>query len=144
MARTLLGARAGQGRSGTPSRRPACKPRRSSPQPSGRGAEAPRAVEKAVCIAYTPSGASVPQGLTMLSMQRFGGAVNQGAVRLLPELVLGRRAGGHVQPGEVSQQEEMRPLKKVLEHGGRDGAIRAEPASVRRPPRRPVIASRRP
>jgi len=42
----------------------------------------------------------------MLSMKRFGGAVNQGAVRLLPELALGRRAGGHVQPGEVSQQEE--------------------------------------
>ena len=88
--------------------------------------------------------ASVPQGLTMLSMQRFGGAVHQGAVRLLPELALGRRAGGHVQPGEVSPQEEGRPLQKVLEHGGRDGAIRAAPASVRRPPRRPVIASRRP
>src|SRR5262245_37369786 len=122
----------------------AFKPRRSSPPPSGRGAEAPRAVAKAVCIAYTPSGARGPQGLTMLSMKLFGGAVNQGAVRLLPELVLGRRAGGHVQPGEVSQQEEVRPLKKVLEQGGRDGAIRDEPASVRRPPRRPVIASRRP
>ena len=57
---------------------------------------------KAVCISYTLSGASVPQGLTMLSMKRFGGAVTQGAVRLLPELALGRRAGGHVQPGEVS------------------------------------------
>ena len=44
----------------------------------------------------------MPQGLTMLAMQRFGGAVNQGAVRLLPELALGRRAGGHGQPGEVS------------------------------------------
>ena len=44
----------------------------------------------------------MPQGLTMLSMQRFGGAVNQGAIRLLPALALGRRAGGHVQPGEVS------------------------------------------
>lgn len=44
----------------------------------------------------------MPQGLTMLSMKLFGGAVNQGAVRLLPELALGRRAGGHVQPGEVS------------------------------------------
>jgi hypothetical protein len=80
----------------------------------------------------------------MLSMQRFGGAVNQGAVRLLPALVLGRRAGGHVQAGEVSQQEEVRILQKVLEQGGRDGAIRDAPASVRRPPRRPVIASRRP
>ena len=49
----------------------------------------------------------MPQGLTMLSMKLFGGAVNQGAVRLLPELALGRRAGGHVQPGEVSQQEEV-------------------------------------
>ena len=78
----------------------------------------------------------------MLSMKRFGGAVNQGAVRLL--LALGRRAGGHVQPGEVSQQEEGRTRKKVLKQGGRDGAIRDEPASVRRPPRRPVIASRRP
>jgi hypothetical protein len=68
-------------------------------------------------------------------MQRFGGAVNQGAVRLL--LALGRRAGGHVQPGEVSQQEEVRTLQKVLEQGGRDGAIRDAPASVRRPPRRP-------
>jgi hypothetical protein len=77
----------------------------------------------------------VPQGLTRLSMQRFGGAVNQGAVRLL--LALGRRAGGHVQPGEVSQQEEVRTLQKVLEQGGRDGAIRDAPASVRRPPRRP-------
>jgi hypothetical protein len=73
----------------------------------------------------------------MLSMKLFGGAVNQGAVRLLPDLALGRRAGGHVQPGEVSQQEEGRTLKKVLEQGGRDGAIRDEPASVRRPPRRP-------
>jgi hypothetical protein len=80
----------------------------------------------------------------MLAMQRFGGAVHQGAVRLLPELALGRRAGGHVQPGEVSQQEEGRTRKKVLEQGGRDGAIRDAPASVRRPPRRPVIASRRP
>ena len=70
----------------------------------------------------------------MLSMKLFGGAVNQGAVRLLPELALGRRAGGHVQPGEVSQQEEGRTRKKVLEQGGRDGAIRDEPASVRRPP----------
>ncbi len=69
----------------------AFKPRRSSPPPSGRGAEAPRAVAKAVCIAYTLSGTSVPQGLTMLAMQRFGGAVNQGAVRLLPELALRRR-----------------------------------------------------
>jgi len=86
----------------------------------------------------------VPQGLTMLSMKLFGGAVNQDAVRLLPELALGRRAGGHVQPGEVSQQEEVRTLKKVLEQGGRDGAIRDEPASVRRPPRRPVITSGRP
>jgi hypothetical protein len=86
----------------------------------------------------------VPQGLTMLSMKLFGGAVNQGAVRLLPELALGRRAGGHVQPGEVSQQEEGRTRKKVLEQGGRDGAIRDEPASVRRPPRRPVITSGRP
>ena len=86
----------------------------------------------------------MPQGLTMLSMKRFGGAVNQGAVRLLPELALGRRAGGHVQPGEVSQQEEVRTLKKVRKQGGRDGAIRDAPASVRRPPRRPVIASRRP
>ena len=86
----------------------------------------------------------MPQGLTMLSMQRFGSAVHQGAVRLLPEPALGRRAGGHVQPGEVSQQEEVRTLKKVLKQGGRDGAIRDEPASVRRPPRRPVIASRRP
>src|SRR5262245_59884186 len=144
MARTLLGARAGQGRSGTPSRRPAFKPRRSSPQPSGRGAEAPRAVAKAVCIAYTPSGTSVPQGLTMLSMQRFGGAVHQGAVRVLPSLALGRRAGGHVPPGEVSPQEEIRTRKEVLEQGGRDGAIREEPASVRRPPRRPVITLRRP
>jgi len=93
---------------------------------------------------YTPSGASVPQGLTMLSMQRFGGAVNQGAVRLLPELALGRRAGGHVQPGEVSPQEEGRTLQKVREQGGRDGAIRDAPASVRRPPRRPVMTSRRP
>ena len=74
----------------------------------------------------------------MLSMKLFGGAVNQGAVRLLPALALGRRAGGHVQPGEVSQQEEGRTLKKVLEQGGRDGAIRDEPASVRRPPRRPL------
>ena len=41
----------------------------------------------------------------MLSMKLFGGAVNQGAVRLLPELALAA-AGGHVQPGEVSQQEE--------------------------------------
>lgn len=80
----------------------------------------------------------------MPSMQRFGGAVHQGAVRLLPELALGRRAGGHVQPGEVSQQEEVRTLKKVLEHGGRDGAIRDAPASVRRPPRRSVIMLRRP
>ncbi len=79
----------------------------------------------------------MPQGLTMLSMKLFGGAVHQGAVRLLPELALGRRAGGHVQPGEVSQQEEGRTRKKVLEHGGRDGAIRDAPASVRRPPRRP-------
>ena len=86
----------------------------------------------------------MPQGLTMLSMKLFGGAVNQGAVRLLPELALGRRAGGHVQPGEVSQQEEGRTRKKVLKQGGRDGAIRDEAASVRRPPRRPVIASRRP
>ena len=86
----------------------------------------------------------MPQGLTMLSMKRFGGAVNQGAIRLLPELALGRRAGGHVQPGEVSPQEEVRTLKKVLEHGGRDGAIRDEPASVRRPLQRPVITSRRP
>jgi hypothetical protein len=86
----------------------------------------------------------VPQGLTMLSMQRFGGAVHQGAVRLLPALALGRRAGGPVQPGEVSQQEEGRTLKKVLEQGGRDGAIRDAPAAVRRPPRRPVITSRRP
>ena len=86
----------------------------------------------------------MPQGLPMLSMQRFGGAVHQGAVRLLPKLALGRRAGGHVQLGEVSQQEEVRTLKKVLKQGGRDGAIRDEPASVRRPPRRPVIASRRP
>jgi len=70
--------------------------------------------------------------------------VNQGAVRLLPELALGRRAGGHVQPGEVSQQEEVRTLKKVLEQGGRDGAIRDAPASVCRPPRRPVITLRRP
>jgi hypothetical protein len=54
----------------------------------------------------------VPQGRTMLSMQRFGGAVNQGAVRLLPDLALGRRAGGHVQPGEVSQQDEGRTLKE--------------------------------
>src|SRR5690242_4321200 len=99
MARTLLGARAGQsGRARlhaaariAPAQRP--------------GAEALRAVEKAVCMAYTPSGASVPQGLTMLAMQRFGGAVHQGAVRLLPALALGRRAGGYVQPGEVSQQE---------------------------------------
>ena len=67
-----------------------------------------------------------------------------GRRRLLPALALGRRAGGHVQPGEVSQQEEVRTLKKVLKQGGRDGAIRDEPASVRRPPRRPVIASRRP
>ena len=67
----------------------------------------------------------------MLSMKLFGGAVNQGAVRLL--LALGRRAGGHVQPGEVSQQAEGRTRKKVLEQGGRDGAIRDEPASVRRP-----------
>ena len=52
-------------------------------------------------------------------MQRFGGAVNQGAVRLL--LALGRRAGGHVQPGEVSQQEEGRTRKKVRKQGGRDG-----------------------
>jgi hypothetical protein len=80
----------------------------------------------------------------MLSMQRFGGAVNQGALRLLPALALGRRAGGHVQPGEVSPQEAGRTQKKVLEHGGREGAIRDAPASVRRPPRRPVIASRRP
>ena len=79
----------------------------------------------------------MPQGLTMLAMQRCGGAVNQGAVRLLPELALGRRAGGHGQPGEVSQQEEVRTLKKVLKQGGRDGAIRDAPASVRRPPRRP-------
>ena len=86
----------------------------------------------------------MPQGLTMLAMQRFGGAVNQGAVRLLPALALGRRAGGHVQPEEVSQQEEVRTRKKVLEHGGRDGAIRDAPAAVRRPPRRPVSASRRP
>jgi hypothetical protein len=85
----------------------------------------------------------VPQGLTMLSMQRFGDAVHQGAVRLLPELALGRRAGGHVQPGEVSPQEEGRTRKKVLEQGGREGAIRHEPASVRRPPR-PVMTSRRP
>ena len=92
---------------------------------------------QAVCIAYTPSGARVPQGLTMLSMQRFGGAVHQGAVRLLPALALGRRAGGHVQPGEVSQQEEGRTRKKVRKQGGRDGAIRDAPASVRRPPRRP-------
>ena len=28
----------------------------------------------------------MPQGLTMLSMQLFGGAVNQGAVRLLPDV----------------------------------------------------------
>jgi hypothetical protein len=101
------------------------------------GAEAPRAVAKAVCISYTPSGASVPQGLTMLAMQRFGGAVHQGAVRLLPELARGRRAGGHVPPGEVSPQEEVRTRKKVLEQGGRDGAIRDAPAAVRRPPRRP-------
>jgi hypothetical protein len=101
-------------------------------------------VEKAVWISYTPSGASVPQGLTMLAMQRFGGAVNQGAVRLLPALALGRRAGGHVQPGEVAPQAEGRTLQKVLEHGGRNGAIRDAPASVRRPPRRPVITSRRP
>jgi hypothetical protein len=80
----------------------------------------------------------------MRSMQRFGGAVNQGAVRLLPELALGRRAGGHVQSGEVSPQDERRTRKKVLEQGGRDGAIRAEPASVRRPPPRPVMTSRRP
>jgi hypothetical protein len=106
------------------------------------GAEAPRAMAKAVCIAYTLSGTSVPQGLTILAMQRCGGAVNQGAVRLL--LALGRRAGGHVQPGEVSPQEEGRTRKKGLEHGGRDGAIRDAPASVRRPPRRPVIASRWP
>src|SRR5215471_1138068 len=91
-----------------------------------------RAGAKVVCIAYTPSGARVPQGLTMLAMQRFGGAVHQGAVRLLPALALGRRAGGHVQPGEVSPQEERRTRKKVLEPGGRDGAIRAAPASVRR------------
>jgi len=54
----------------------------------------------------------------MRSMQRFGGAVHQGALRLLPALALGRRAGGHVQPGEVSPQEEGRTRKKVLEHGG--------------------------
>jgi hypothetical protein len=108
------------------------------------GAEAPRAMAKAVCIAYTLSGTSVPQGLTILAMQRCGGAVNRGAVRLLPALALGRRAGGHVQPGEVSQQEAGRTRKKVLEHGGREGAIRDAPASVRRPPRRSVIASRRP
>jgi hypothetical protein len=77
----------------------------------------------------------------MLALQRFGGAVNQGAVRLL--LALGRRAGGLVQPGEVSPQAEGRTLQKVLEHGGRDGAIWDAPASVRRPPR-PVITSRRP
>ena len=93
---------------------------------------------------YTPAGASVPQGLTMFSMQLFGGAVHQGAVRLLPELALGRRAGGHVQSGEVSPQEEGRTRKKVLEQGGRDGAIRDAPASVRRPLRRPVMTSRRP
>jgi hypothetical protein len=68
----------------------------------------------------------------------------QGAVRLLPALALGRRAGGHVQPGEVSPQEEMRTWKKVLKHGGRDGAIRDAPASVRRPQWRPVMTSRRP
>ena len=79
----------------------------------------------------------MPQGLTMLSIQRCGGAVHQGAVRLLPELALGRRAGGHVQPGAVSPQEEERTRKKVLEQGGRDGAIRDALASVRRPPRRP-------
>ena len=77
----------------------------------------------------------MPQGLTMLSMQRFGGAVKQGAVRLL--LALGRRADGHVQPGEVAPQEEVRTLQKVLEHGGREGAIRDAPAAVRRPSRRP-------
>src|SRR5262245_61837653 len=108
------------------------------------GAEAPRAVAKAVGIAYTPSGARVPQGLTLLAMQRCGGAVHQGAVRLLPALALGRRAGGHGQPGEVSPQEERRTLTKVRKPGGRDGAIRDAPASVRRPPRRPVITSRRP
>ena len=141
MARKLLGERAGQGGRDRLHGVPPLS--RGAHRPSGRGAEAPRAVAKAVCIAYTLAGASVPQGLTMLARQRFGGAVHQGAVRLLPELALGRRAGGHVQPGEVSQQAEGRTRQKVLEQGGRDGAIRDEPASVRRPPR-PVMTSRRP
>jgi hypothetical protein len=49
-----------------------------------------------------------------------------------------RAAGGGFPAGRG------RTRKKVLEHGGRDGAIRDAPAAVRRPPRRPVMTSRRP
>ena len=48
MARKLLGELAGQGGRERLHGGPAFKPRRSSPQPSGRGAEVPRAVAKAV------------------------------------------------------------------------------------------------
>ena len=143
MARTLLGERAGQGG----------RERLHGVPPSSRGAHRPspaaggqrrRGRWQRPCAFPILRQGKRAAGPHHALDELFGGAVNQGAVRLLPELALGRRAGGHVQPGEVSQQEEGRTRKKVLKQGGRDGAIRDEPASVRRPPRRPVIASRRP
>src|SRR5262245_42733811 len=69
---------------------------------------------------------AIAEGLDMLAMELLGRAANEGAVGRLPDLALGRRAGGLVEAKEVPQQEEVRALEDGGERRRRDGAIRCE------------------
>jgi hypothetical protein len=143
MARTLLGARAGHGGRARlhgvpPARRGAHRPRPAAGGQRRRGRwQRPCALpilrqghacrRTSPCSRCNAAGARCTGRRTPATRARAGAAGRWA-----------RAAGGGFPAGRG------RTRKKVLEHGGRDGAIRDAPAAVRRPPRRPVMTSRRP